>query len=68
MEDYKAKCREILRRYRAGEITRDVCINMLDAAIVGILPTLTPEQMAQLRNSQLYEFWDHRLTELTARR
>lgn len=68
MEVYKAKCREILRRYRAGKITHDACINMLDAALVEVLPTLTLEQLKQLRDSQLYESWNHRLIELTTKR
>jgi hypothetical protein len=62
---YKAECREILRRYRAGEITRAACINALDAAVAVLVPTLAPDQLEQLRHSELYQTWNQRLDKLT---
>jgi hypothetical protein len=49
MEVYKSETSEILRRYRAGEITRRACINALDAAVAGLVPRLRPKDVPALR-------------------
>ena len=49
MDVYKAECAEILRRYRAGDITRHACINALDAAVAGLVPKLHPKDLPPLR-------------------
>jgi hypothetical protein len=51
MEVYKAETREILRRYRAGKITRSTCITALDAAIAGLEPFLATDQLKTLHAS-----------------
>ena len=51
MEVYKAETQEILRRYRADMKTRDACIAALDAAAVGLIPTLKPEELTAPRIS-----------------
>ena len=46
---YKSEATEILRRYRAGEISCQVCISALDAAVAALVPQLTAEQIEPLR-------------------
>lgn len=53
MEVYKAATREILRRYRAGEITRARCIAALDAAVADLLAKMAPEDLDEFQSAML---------------
>jgi len=46
---YKQETREILRRFLAHELSFPDCIAALDAALAGLLPTLKPEQLDEVR-------------------
>ena len=49
MEVYKSETQEILRRYRAGMLTASQAVAALDAAVVGLIPGLMPEQLKEIQ-------------------
>ena len=51
MEVYKSEAREVLRRYSAGLITHNACITALNAAVVGLVPFLPPDELKILQDS-----------------
>jgi len=49
VEVYKAETREVLRRFLDHRLKFPDCIAALDAALAGLIPKLTPEQLPELR-------------------
>src|SRR5580704_12187884 len=49
MEVYKDETSEILRRFRTHRLTFPQCIAAMDAALTGIMPKLTDEQIHSVR-------------------
>ena len=49
MEVYKAETREVLHRFLGHRLRFPDCIAALDAALAGLIPKLTPEQLPELR-------------------
>ena len=49
MEVYKSETREVLNRFLHHRLSFPNCIAALDAALAGLVPTLTAEQIARLR-------------------
>jgi hypothetical protein len=48
MEVYKSESREIIRRYLTGQISRDDCVNSLEAAVAGLIPFLKMEDVPEV--------------------
>lgn len=53
MEVYKSETREVIKRFLAGRLSFTDCIAALDAALAGVLPKLTAEQLDSLRTLML---------------
>ena len=51
MEIYKRETAEILRRHRAGEITRKQCIAALNSATAALVPFLVPDTIQQAQEA-----------------
>jgi hypothetical protein len=51
MEDYKAECVEIMRRFKERQIDHRQCVASLDAAIAGVLPGLTADGVAEAQRA-----------------
>ena len=49
MEVYKAETREVLHRFLGHRLKFPDCIAALDAAVAGLIPKLTPDQLPELR-------------------
>lgn len=49
MEVYKSEVDEILHRFLGHRLRFPDCIAALDAALAGLIPNLTPEQLPELR-------------------
>ena len=49
MEVYKSETREVIRRFLLRQLSFPNCIAALDAALAGLVPRLTAEQIAPLR-------------------
>lgn len=49
MEVYERETQEIIRRFLAHRLSFPECIAALDAALAGVIPTLTGEQIPRLR-------------------
>jgi hypothetical protein len=49
MEVYERETEEVIRRFLARRISFPECIAALDAALAGLIPTLTGEQLPRLR-------------------
>jgi hypothetical protein len=49
VEVYKSETREVINRFLAGRLSFPNCIAALDAALAGVLPKLTAEQLDPLR-------------------
>ena len=49
MEEYERETQEILKRFLERSLGFPDCIAALDAALAGLIPTLTGEQIPRLR-------------------
>jgi hypothetical protein len=49
MEVYKRETQEVIRRFLAHRLSFPECIAALDAALAGLVPRLTGEELAELR-------------------
>jgi len=49
MEVYASETREVIRRFLAYRLSFPQCIAALDAALAGLIPRLTGDQIATLR-------------------
>ena len=49
MQVYETETKEVIRRFLAGNLTFPECIAALDAALAGLLPRLTDEDIPRLR-------------------
>ena len=49
MEVYESETQEVLRRFLAGRLTFSETIAALDAALAGVIPTLTAEELPRVR-------------------
>jgi len=49
MEVFKTESAEIIRRFASGKISHAECLAALDAAVLGIVTPLKPEEVAQIR-------------------
>jgi hypothetical protein len=49
MEVYEHETEEVIRRFLARRVSFPECIAALDAALAGLIPTLTGEQLPRLR-------------------
>jgi len=49
MEVYESETREIIKRFLAHRISLAECVAALDAALAGVVPTLTCEQLPRLQ-------------------
>jgi hypothetical protein len=49
MEVYERETQEVLKRFLERRLSFAECIAALDAALAGLIPTLTGEQIARLR-------------------
>ena len=49
MQVYKRETREVIKRFLAGRLSFPDCIAALDAALAGVLPKLTAEELDPLR-------------------
>ncbi len=49
MEVYERETQEVIRRFLAHRLTFPECIAALDAALAGLVPRLTGEELAELR-------------------
>jgi hypothetical protein len=49
MKVYRNETQEVLRRFLAHKFKFPECIAALDAALAGLTPKLTPEQLPELR-------------------
>ncbi len=49
MDVYERETQEVLKRFLARRLSFLECIAALDAALAGLLPTLTGEQIVRLR-------------------
>src|SRR5665213_294723 len=49
MEVYRSETQEVIRRFAAGQLSLPACICALDAALAGLIPRLTCEQLPLLR-------------------
>jgi hypothetical protein len=49
MKVYERETEEIIKRFLARRITFPDCIAALDAALAGLIPTLTSDQITRLR-------------------
>jgi hypothetical protein len=49
MEEYERETQEILKRFLERSLAFPDCIAALDAALAGLIPTLTGEQIPRLR-------------------
>ena len=49
MEVYKSETKEVLHRFLGHRLKFPECIAALDAALAGLIPKLTPEQLPELR-------------------
>jgi hypothetical protein len=49
MEVYERETQEVIRRFLDRRISFAECIAALDAALAGLIPTLTGEQIPRLR-------------------
>jgi hypothetical protein len=49
MEEYERETKEIIKRFLAHRLSFPECIAALDAALAGLLPTLTGDQIPRLR-------------------
>jgi hypothetical protein len=49
VEVYEGETREIVRRFMHDRLSFPLCIAALDAALAGLIPRLTAEQIAPLR-------------------
>lgn len=49
MEVYRSETREVIRRFLAHQLAFPDCISALDAALAGLIPRLTGDQLPLLR-------------------
>jgi len=49
VEVYRSETQEVIRRFAAHKLTFPACICALDAALAGLIPRLTCEQLPLLR-------------------
>jgi len=49
VEVYKSETKEVLHRFLGHRLKFPECIAALDAALAGLIPKLTPEQLPELR-------------------
>ena len=49
MEVYRSETRELVERFLRHRISFPECITALDAALAGLVPRLTTDQIARLR-------------------
>jgi len=49
MEVFKRETREIIKRFLGRRLSYQECIAALDAALAGLVPTLTGDQIPRLR-------------------
>jgi uncharacterized integral membrane protein len=53
MQAYEAETTEVIRRFLAGRLTFPETIAALDAALAGVMPMLTAEQLPRIRTLML---------------
>ena len=49
MEVYKREAREVIRRFLGGRLSFPACIAALDAALAGLVPKVTHQELPELR-------------------
>jgi hypothetical protein len=49
VEVYKSETKEVLHRFLGHRLKFPDCIAALDAALAGLIPKMTPEQLPELR-------------------